>query len=401
MSINEEDDAFSVTVERDFPIKEDEVLKVLSIEDVKPEALPVEVLLKLLDYSPLQILVKDSDLKYRYVNRLTQSGFKASPIGMTDEFASNIRSEVNHWRKAEKDVLATRRHNVQEVPWTDAMGRLRMNRVLNIPVIDTAGNAVGVAVIAHDITYRSTVEAAKGLLSLLQHDWVNSLIESLLQRIDNQMSATPHQAECPVIGEYSLTDLRTMFEFMASYLMNLPSFLHAYQHKSAAVRATDFESDVAQYMQRILGLLFGNLRITYDGGPVRVEADRECLRIMCFEQMKNHMKYGVGGTMSIAAFALNPEHVVVEFRSPGAKHVQEEAYELMHNEARRYVHSDFAGRPKDPSGNGKGLFYCRMFAVGHNSVKESNMEFKGLIYGARYDDELKQNVFWYRLKAAH
>ncbi|MCC6265813.1 MAG: PAS domain-containing protein [Bryobacterales bacterium] len=385
-----------------FPYEPDEQIVVGDISEATSESISVEVLAHLLDLAPLQVLIKDKSGKYVYLNRSIRKGLNGAgrdPIGMSDQEATPIAAQVAAWREAEAACMATGRINENNVVWTDRQKKNHVNQVLNVPLSSKDDGVVGVAVIATDITYRAVVKASEDLLQLLQHDWVKNLLSGLINRIDESLRTPQGATPSGTLAGYSLEQLRLVFEFMESYLVSLPSILSGYTPGNGDRRVImDFGSEVIAYMQKLAPLIQLDVTLRFEPNQTFfLRADQKCLRVMCYELMRNHQKYGVGDVLTVAISEIGHEYVKVAFQSPGEKHRIPTAYAQIGTKGLHMPTYDSEGNEKDPKGLGSGMYFCHTLALAHNDLNVSDPErYRGVVYGAEFDEGLYANVFWFR-----
>ena len=373
-------------------------IRVDSIADISEGTLSSSVLALLLDWLPVQVLLKDKDGKYLYLNRVVKrymSNSDEDPVGTYDIDASESPDQVNIWRREEEESMRSLTINEHPVLWTDMEGRVHHNEVMNVPVVDQNDNVLGVAVLAHDVTRRAVVKQSRHLLDLLRHDWVNSLLRRLISRFqEGKEHAGDPDALIPGL-DYSLTELRMVFEFMESYLVSLPSLMNGYPSDPQNVRRTELVIDVLAYMNRLSPLIDLGVELSFDGTlRVPLFADENSLRVMCYEMMQNHNKYGAGPLLFVTIKPEGDRWIRLAFVSPGKEIRDANAYSLMGSEGKRFPESG----EKDPKGSGSGLHFCRTLVLAHNRLRpEFPEEYRDKYYGSTYDQQRKANVFWYVL----
>lgn len=381
-----------------------ESIHVDSIRDICDGSVTSSVLASLLDFAPIQILLKDPDGHYLYLNRLARQLLRPnsdadSPIGTRDTEASVVPAQVARWREEEERCIRTGILTESEVTWTNVSHDTRTNTVLNVPVKNRSGNTIGVGVIAYDITHKAQIKMSTTILELLQHDWVHNLLMHLINRIDTDSKGGVSKE---VLSGITLAQLKIVFEFMRSYLVQLPSLLTGYLYSGSKRSSQQVDlADMVSYMRQLsqmIGLKV-DLHLTASEPRPMIYADEECMRIMVYEIMKNHSKYGEGDLVQVTtSTACDGNHLIINFISPGMQLTRTNAYELLFNQGVRIETIDSKGRPKQPPGRGLGLYYCRTFALAQNHLAEVDHEYRNIVYGAKYDATLSANVFFFRFR---
>ena len=374
---------------------DDRSITVVGSEDLRARTISREVLQAILEFVPVAVYVKDPDGRYMFLNRKARKGLSKdgrNPLGLLDKDATQTDEQYSSYRPKELRCMEDQKIIPAHERWTDVHNHHHVSRVLNIPFVDSQQRTVGLVAITQDITHEASVRQARNLVSILRHDWVQCLITGVLAHLDlGQESSTS--------STYDVSSLKKAFEFMLGYLDNLASFLDEYPaHRTKEFSELDFATDVVSYMRELAPLI--GVRVTLKSAlaePVRLTGDKVCLRIMCFEMMRNHLKYGTGSEVVISAREHESDSVKLCFISPGQRHRNEAAYRRMFLMGERFTVMDENGLPKRPTGIGAGLHFCSSLTLAHNRLSESiENQYLNQIYGVEYSEELQANVFWFK-----
>jgi hypothetical protein len=131
-----------------------------------------------------------------------------------------------------------------------------------------------------------------------------------------------------------------------------------------------------------------------------MKGDQECMRILCYEMLRNHQKYGTGPRLEVQ-IAERDGAYRLEFASPGTRvkgyDERTDPYAEIGKPGTRFVTYDDKGNVKNPRGRGMGVYFCVTFILAHNGEREAYLgEKRGFIYGVERDEQRGVNIFWYR-----
>ncbi len=147
---------------------------------------------QVIDTNPHPVFAKDKDGRFRLVNEAVAELYGTTVealVGRTDEDFNPKTAEVAHFRRADLDVLESRRETITpEEVITDARGRMHWLRTIKRPIVDVDGETTLVLGVSTDITEQKAVR------EFIQEE---ARIASILARVGEQ-----------IIGGLGQTNLR-------------------------------------------------------------------------------------------------------------------------------------------------------------------------------------------------
>lgn len=376
-----------------YPLNDDSLIEVDSIDEIRVGKISSPVLRAVLELCPVAVYFKDYPGNYINLNRnaaRTLGWPDIDPIGKRDSELTADPVQYRSFRDKELECMRERRIIRTEVRWHDVHGAYHVNEVINVPVINRCGESIGLIAITHSITHQASLKMANNLMSILRHDWVNTLLTGLVNRLSNDNGRKVPPPE----------QLKRVFEFMQGYLDNLASLLREYDSsREGSFKTVNLYKEVFEYMAEFAQTIELKIQLDFTSVPkeLTVRGDAVCLRIMCLELMQNHGKHGQANKLIVrTAPDSDPRYVRLEFVSIGKLYEPHE-YSELYQYGKRLQHYDEEGYPIPTPGIGAGLNFCRSLVLVHNGCVESGHHvYRNKIYGAYPDDTIGASVFWFR-----
>jgi PAS domain-containing protein len=369
---------------------------------------------QLLDAAPIQVYVKDIDRRYVYLNARARTLLGADgqdPIGISDSELVTNRNELHLFRQEDSLVIENCEKRSIEEDWTprhpDEDGGFRKIRTTRYPIVLAAEptKAIGVVSICEDRTFFTRQRLLSEVVTLINHDWVNGVItnlclklravllaalkspdERISERARNLLSighdirdsaASVSSEDVSRMENVTIEVIELAFrQFIPVHFMNAYLSHLAFYETSAsgdtmqlrsAVNAIRIREQVLQYMS-VFAACAGQFE-SHDAklvteltlnSPDEVEcvANVDVLRIMVFQQLRNHQRYGSPQTPLILSLVDDGEFFALVFDSEGEPIPAPWIPRLGRKMGVRVPKVDADGYPVNAGGVGFGLYYC-------------------------------------------
>ena len=374
--------------------------------------------LQLLDLLPIQIYLKDQEGRYQYLNAKARKylGFpNRNALGKKDVEMIEKPEQLEFYRSEDLKAMQELKPRPVVEEWEDNNGMQRVNRTMRYPIVTRMSRQpIGVVSIAEDLTSVVYSKVTDEMISLITHDWINGF----LSRVQNQLLELAelfegeNKVEENKANKDKLVTCSSVVEFLADYLDMLSVFsdvysghAHAGDEKSqAAMSPVRLKAEVFDYVRIVTseawkGILPKGLGEILDCSEIpndlQISGEKRALRILAYQQCKNHMGKGTRGTKLRVIVRRFSDYVEIIFVSLGER-LSDEQYAKLTEHKRGYqvpgrqTPDGFGVKQK---GMGFGLYFCKQVAALHNPKEVSYP-----VAEARWDESLQANVFVYRLK---
>jgi PAS domain-containing protein len=363
---------------------------------------------QMLDALPMSVFVKDAaERRYVYLNAKARSMMNFASKAVIGRVDRDVLSDQENYLlyKAEDDaVLQSKSPRSVNENWIDETGRFTVHRTTRYPVMrldDPDGAPIGVVSIAEDLSYEQKVDAANELMTLITHD----LVTGILRVIDFHGTT-----------DDTLRGYIPAYDFLLDYLDALAWYLPTENGAKAFGKSIDvvqFSAAVIEPLKRIFPALLrpkltdDPIEWHYDlNMPADVICNPKMLRIMVYQQMRNHLRHGdqwhngamppsgVRNGRTSLSVSVSPITEVRDGSQPGYALTFASNGEPIPAEFRpqlgvrgfRVPKRDRYGFRMDATGIGFGLYFCKRIAELHKG------EF---VYS--YDEVVGANRFTYNL----
>lgn len=367
---------------------------------------------QLLEAAPVQIYVKNLSRQYVYLNaksRLLLGGDVEDPIGKDDASLVTEADELQIFRQQDDYVINNCCKSQILEDWTpvhpDEEGKHRKIQTTRYPIVTAdTGKVVGVASICEDRTYFAKQKLMNEIVTLINHDWIKGVLESLRVNLtsilrsasispdrgisekasyllklgkDDRYDASLIKKARPESGESPSDEILTLafrqfipVHFMSSYLLHMQWYQSIAEDAavvSLARQSLNLKSQVVEYMQLFAASIGSEiLTVTKDGTEVElrtskdvfVYGDLDALRILVYQQLKNHEKHGDGRYPIRVCLDEEGNSAVLKFYSSGERIAEADRMDLG-EPGKRIPKKDKYGYEIETEGSGVGLYYCR------------------------------------------
>lgn len=335
---------------------------------------------QIVEAMPISVYIKDVHSNFTYMNAKGREmlKFNSQPIiGIKDAEVLSDKRAVELFTREDDEVKKTKKKKSITEEWINENGELIVNVTTRYPIVNENNDVVGVTSIADDLTWKQKALLGREIVYMITHDWVTDLLKGF----DDPISLST---------DLKIKERHIVFQFVLEYLNSLYIYYN-YDNNNKNIKdkcvTCDLHVAVFEPMREMVKFYstYDSYRvppkITQGAEPVTVSCVPILLKIIAYQQIRNHLRWGTERTELNIGFSHNKIDgtYVLAFRSPGMKieKMKVEKFGQLNYESNENID----GRPHI------GLFICEKIASLHNGI-----------FKYEYDQNTGENCFFYILK---